>query len=181
MERTGKAKARARVTHAYARWGFIKAMTMTPTPRRSTTSISRTGSSPRLPSGASFPKLRDIDENDDSLFPLPFKFNFKDFGDNAFAMASGIPTVKQFDKCQELKGQSAWTTQGIWKCLVPRPNYPSAAQPGLPLAPGRRPVRQVAFSRVVLQRLQPLFEMEIAHEQAATAKNHQVHCRGLRG
>ncbi|CAI1511270.1 hypothetical protein SEUBUCD646_0J01420 [Saccharomyces eubayanus] len=66
-----------------------------------------------------FPKLKDIDEDDDSLFPLPFKFNFKDFGDNAFAMASGIPTVKQFDKCQELKGQSAWTTQGIWKCLVP--------------------------------------------------------------
>ena len=71
-----------------------------------------------------FPKLRDIDEYDDTLLPLPFKFNFRDFGDSAFAMASGIPTVKQFDKCQELKGQSAWTTQGIWKCLVPTKAIP---------------------------------------------------------
>ncbi|EHN01736.1 Mpm1p [Saccharomyces cerevisiae x Saccharomyces kudriavzevii VIN7] len=66
-----------------------------------------------------FPKLKDMDDRDDTLFPLPFKFNFRDFGDNAFAMASGIPTVKQFDKCQELNGLSAWTAQGIWKCLVP--------------------------------------------------------------
>lgn len=71
-----------------------------------------------------FPKLRDIDEYDNPLLPLPFNFNFRDLGDSALAMASGIPTVKQFDKCEELKGQSAWTTQGIWKCLVPSKTIP---------------------------------------------------------
>lgn len=75
-----------------------------------------------------FPKLRDIDEYDNPLLPLPFNFNFRDLGDSALAMASGIPTVKQFDKCEELKGQSAWTTQGIWKCLVPSKAIPPLPQ-----------------------------------------------------
>lgn len=64
-----------------------------------------------------FPKLKDMDDRDDTLFPLPFKFNFRDFGDNAFAMASGIPTVKQFDKCQELNGLSAWTPREFGNVL----------------------------------------------------------------
>lgn len=31
-----------------------------------------------------------------------------------------VPSTKQYQRCQELKGTSVWTRQGVWRCLFPQ-------------------------------------------------------------